>query len=67
MHVDEAIGLELSSHVDESMFTYEVRISLERTESAPFGIGLGTDDWTPQFRYWQRPPTLDDGGVGVVD
>ncbi len=29
----------------------------------------GFDDasWTPQFRYWQRPAELDDGGANVVD
>ena len=29
--------------------------------------GLGDAEWTPQFRYWQRPEALDDGGVNVVD
>ena len=23
--------------------------------------GIGEDDWTPQFRYWMPPATLDDG------
>lgn len=29
--------------------------------------GLGTDDWTPQFHYWQSPPTLEDGGANRND
>ncbi len=29
--------------------------------------GLGDGEWTPQFRYWQRPGQLDDGGDNVVD
>ncbi len=29
--------------------------------------GLGTDNWTPQFNYWQRPAELDDGGRNVLD
>ena len=29
--------------------------------------GHGPDDWTPQFRYWQRPAVLDDGGLNVID
>jgi predicted dithiol-disulfide oxidoreductase (DUF899 family) len=28
--------------------------------------GLGEADWTPQFNYWRRPPTLDDGGENVL-
>lgn len=28
--------------------------------------GLGAEDFTPQFRYWQRPDALDDGGANVV-
>jgi predicted dithiol-disulfide oxidoreductase (DUF899 family) len=27
--------------------------------------GIGTEDWTPQFNYWQRPAKLDDGGQNV--
>jgi len=27
--------------------------------------GLGAGDWTPQFHYWGRPETLDDGGENV--
>ena len=27
--------------------------------------GLGEPDWTPQFHYWRRPETLDDGGENV--
>ena len=29
--------------------------------------GHGADDWTPQFSYWQRPDTLDDGGRNVLE
>ena len=29
--------------------------------------GHGADDWTPQFTYWRRPATLDDGGRDVLD
>lgn len=29
--------------------------------------GIGEAEWVPQFRYWQRPETLDDGGEGVID
>lgn len=29
--------------------------------------GLGADEWTPQFNYWSRPTTLDDGGANVLD
>ena len=28
--------------------------------------GLGEEDWTPQFNYWQRPETLDDGGENIL-
>jgi predicted dithiol-disulfide oxidoreductase (DUF899 family) len=28
--------------------------------------GLGADNWTPQFTYWQRPETLEDGGKNLV-
>ena len=28
--------------------------------------GFGTENWTPQFQYWQRPKTLDDGGENVL-
>lgn len=24
--------------------------------------GIGTEDWTPQYNYWQRPKEMDDGG-----
>ncbi len=24
--------------------------------------GRGTEDWTPQYSYWQRPKIMDDGG-----
>ena len=29
--------------------------------------GVKEDEWIPQFRYWSRPDTMEDGGVGVVD
>ncbi len=29
--------------------------------------GIGADDWTPQFAYWQRPITLEDGGLNVLE
>ena len=29
--------------------------------------GVGESEWVPQYRYWQRPAQLDDGGEGVVD
>lgn len=29
--------------------------------------GLGTGDWTPQYSYWTRPATLDDGGENLAD
>ena len=29
--------------------------------------GIGADDWTPQFAYWKRPMTLEDGGLNVLD
>ena len=29
--------------------------------------GIPSTDWTPQFRYWQRPSKLDDGGENVCD
>ena len=29
--------------------------------------GLGAEDWTPQFTYWRRPETLEDGGKNLVD
>ena len=29
--------------------------------------GHGADDWTPQFTYWRRPDTLDDGGNNLLD
>ena len=28
--------------------------------------GFGTENWTPQYQYWQRPTTLDDGGENVL-
>jgi predicted dithiol-disulfide oxidoreductase (DUF899 family) len=29
--------------------------------------GMGEDEFTPQFNYWQRPTQLDDGGENVLD
>ena len=29
--------------------------------------GLTEADWTPQFRYWQRPAKLEDGGANLLD
>lgn len=28
--------------------------------------GLGEEDWTPQYAYWNRPETLEDGGADVL-
>lgn len=28
--------------------------------------GLGEDNWTPQFSYWQMPSKLDDGGANLL-
>ncbi|NKB51786.1 MAG: DUF899 domain-containing protein [Rhizobiaceae bacterium] len=52
-----------------------------RRAGAPFGpgdlyspmwhflslAGIGMSDWTPQFQYWQRPASLDDGGENIRD
>jgi len=29
--------------------------------------GLDVADWTPQYGYWTRPTTLDDGGENLLD
>lgn len=29
--------------------------------------GLDSEDWTPQYNYWQRPAKLDDGGANIID
>ncbi len=29
--------------------------------------GLGAEDWTPQYRYWQRPQKMDDGGENLLE
>jgi len=29
--------------------------------------GMTEDDWKPQFRYWQVPKQLDDGGEDLID
>ena len=29
--------------------------------------GRGAEDWTPQFNYWRRPDTLDDGGSNLLE
>ena len=52
-----------------------------RSNSAPFGpgdlycsvwnflalAGLTSEDWTPQYNYWQRPAKLDDGGANIIE
>lgn len=30
-------------------------------------VGLGEAEWTPQYRYWQRPKKMEDGGENVID
>lgn len=27
--------------------------------------GISTEEWTPQFNYWKRPETMDDGGKNL--
>lgn len=27
--------------------------------------GIGLEDWTPQYNYWKRPETMDDGGQNL--
>lgn len=29
--------------------------------------GLGEADWTPQYNYWRRPKTLEDGGANIFE
>ena len=29
--------------------------------------GLNETNWTPQFSYWQRPKSLDDGGKYIIE
>ena len=29
--------------------------------------GLGSEDFTPQYRYWQRPERLEDGGENLLE
>ena len=29
--------------------------------------GIDGSDWVPQYDYWQRPETLDDGGEGLLE
>jgi predicted dithiol-disulfide oxidoreductase (DUF899 family) len=29
--------------------------------------GMGPSDWTPQFDYWTRPESLDDGGANLLE
>lgn len=29
--------------------------------------GIDMQSWTPQYRYWQRPGELDDGGENILD
>lgn len=33
-----------------------------------FGMaGINEESWTPQFKYWTRPRSMDDGGQNLVD
>ena len=29
--------------------------------------GIGLDEWTPQYGYWQRPEAMEDGGENLPD
>ena len=29
--------------------------------------GIDGSDWVPQYDYWRRPETLDDGGEGLLE
>ena len=29
--------------------------------------GIDGESWVPQYNYWQRPETLDDGGQGLLE
>ena len=29
--------------------------------------GHDGSDWTPQYRYWKRPDSMDDGGANLID
>lgn len=29
--------------------------------------GISENSWTPQYRYWQRPAAMEDGGENVID
>lgn len=29
--------------------------------------GIGLDEWTPQYAYWQRPKSMEDGGENLPD
>ncbi len=29
--------------------------------------GIGLDEWTPQYAYWQRPEAMEDGGADLPD
>lgn len=29
--------------------------------------GIGLDQWTPQYAYWQRPAAMEDGGENLPD
>ena len=29
--------------------------------------GCSDGDWTPQYRYWKRPDSMDDGGANLTD
>jgi hypothetical protein len=29
--------------------------------------GFSEEDWTPQYRYWQPPQHMDDGGQNLLE
>jgi len=29
--------------------------------------GIGESEWTPQYGYWKRPASLDDGGENILE
>jgi len=29
--------------------------------------GLDASNWTPQYHYWKRPESMDDGGKNIID
>jgi predicted dithiol-disulfide oxidoreductase (DUF899 family) len=61
---------------------YELRNGkIFKKNSSPFGpndlfcsiwnilamAGYTEDNWSPQYNYWKRPDTMDDGGQNLVD